>query len=90
MPDLSVRICGLGRRMEVVVVPLGELGNPTLGGLLNHVESKLGCKAERIKADVLRELDDTSPVEESISSLLAFSYPLKVCAALSERSDWDS
>ena len=75
MPDLSVRISGLDGGMKVVAVPLEEVEDPTLGGLLKHVESKLGCKAERFRADALRELDDASPAEESISRLFAYSSP---------------
>jgi hypothetical protein len=78
MPDLSVRVSGLDKRPKTVALPLEELVNLTLGGLLNHVESKLGCKVERITADALRELLDTSPVEESIDKLFAFTSPLQV------------
>ena len=83
MPDVSVRICGLAGGMEVVAVPLDleeVRGNPTLGGLLNHVESKLGCKAERARADALQELGDNIPIEQYFHSLFAFTCPLQqVC-----------
>ena len=82
MPDLSVCVFGLPEGMKVVAVPLEEVEDPTLGGLLNHVESKLGCKTERVQVDALRELDDASPVEECVRNLFAFSSPLQVCDAL--------
>jgi hypothetical protein len=80
MPDLSVLVHGLGKEANTVVtVSLEELGSRTsLGGLLSHIESKLGCKAWRIKADALREVDDTSPVDQSIRNLLVFTPPLQV------------
>jgi len=70
IPELSVRIFGLSDGTQEIAVALGEVvGKPTLGGLVRHLESKLGYKADRVKADALEELDDTSPVDQLMESL---------------------
>ena len=78
MPELSVRIFGLSGGAQEIAVALGEVvGKPTLGGLVCHLESKLGYKADRVKADALEEIDDTIPVDELIESLFGCA-PLQV------------